>query len=285
MKKQILIFLFCSNLIYSQTVKLDTNSILIGQQINLTISNPLKNTTLWPNYIDTIVTGIEIITSNKVDTINDIIKQIITITSWDSGSYYIPPIIFSKNILTKGLQLNVSSVNLEKDAQYKDIKQPLHAKISWNDIWPWLIAILILVIIIYILRKYVFIEKEQSKKIKQKAIIPPSITALNELEKLEKKKLCNQGRIKEYYSEISEIIRRYTEKRFRFIALELTTNEILEIIKNKVSNEELCNLEILLQRADLAKFAKSKPIDTENNESMQLATNFVISTQQEKNNE
>ena len=64
--------------------------------------------------------------------------------------------------------------------------------------------------------------------------------------------------------------------------MELTTNEILEELKGTLNNDQINNLKSILQRADLAKFAKSKPINTENIESMVLAKEFVHSTK-EKN--
>ena len=116
-------------------------------------------------------------------------------------------------------------------------------------------------------------------------VIPADVIALNDLEKLEKAEIWQAGNIKKYHTELSEIIRRYTEIRFRFIALELTTDEIIENLKDKISSEQIKNINLLLQRSDLAKFAKSKPIATENTESMQLAKDFVLSTKEKKENE
>ena len=116
-------------------------------------------------------------------------------------------------------------------------------------------------------------------------IIAADISALKELNALEKAKIWQEGNVKEYHSQLSEIIRRYTENRFQFIALELTTDEILQELKSILSDDQLNNLSTLLQRADLAKFAKSKPIDTENIESMVLAKGFVNATKQTKRNE
>ena len=92
--------------------------------------------------------------------------------------------------------------------------------------------------------------------------------------------MWQKGNIKEYHSKVSEIIRRYTENRFKFIALELTTDEILEELKSMLSDKQLSDIKVLLQRADLAKFAKNKPIDTENKESMILAKQFINSTKE-----
>jgi hypothetical protein len=281
--KKLITLLLLSNFAFSQTAVLDTNSILIGEQINFTITNTISETEVWPTYKEFLVDGVEIIKEGKLDTTENLISQNFIITAWDSGSYYIPPISFSANNKTEGLLLNVQTIILEEGAELKDIKQPMKAPIGWSDIWPWLLGIVLLILIAYILKKYVF-NKKEVKIEKQEVIIPAYITALKQLEKLDKAKLWQAGNIKKYHTELSEIIRRYTENRFNFIALELATDEIISELKSKVNNEQLASITILLQRADLAKFAKSKPDENENKESMQLAKHFVGQTKEKQIN-
>ena len=283
--KKIIALLLVSNITWGQTALMDTNSILIGEQINFSISNPISETEVWPTYDEFLAEGIEIIKQGKLDTNENLISQNFIITVWDSGSYYIPPISFSATSKTQGLLLNVQTIILEEGAELKDIKQPMEAPIGWSDIWPWLLGIVLLILIAYILKKYVFTKKEALKIEKPKVIIPADIIALKELITLEKAKIWQEGKIKEYHSSLSEIVRRYTEERFQFIALELTTDEIIDELKSKLNQEQIQNLKTLLQRADLAKFAKSKPIESENTESMLLAKNFVNNTKQKKENE
>ena len=283
--RKVIYILLLSNFAFAQTATLDSNTILIGQQINFTITNKVTSTKIWPTYNEFLVEGIEIIKASKIDTTDGVITQEFVITAWDSGSYFIPPIAFSENSKTQALLLNVQTIILAEDAELKDIKQPIEEPIGWSDIWPWLLGILILSLIIFILRKYVFNKNKPSIIIKPKVIIPADISALKELNALEKAKIWQEGNVKEYHSQLSEIIRRYTENRFQFIALELTTDEILQELKSILSDDQLNNLSTLLQRADLAKFAKSKPIDTENMESMVLAKGFVNATKQIKGNE
>ena len=283
--KKIIALLLVSNIAWGQTAIMDTNSILIGEQINFSISNPISETEVWPTYDEFLADGIEIIKQGKLDTNENLISQNFIITAWDSGSYYIPPISFSETSRTEGLLLNAQTVKLEEGAELKDIKQPMEAPIGWSDIWPWLLGIVLLILIAYILKKYVFTKKEALKIEKPKVIIPADIIALKELITLEKAKIWQEGKIKEYHSSLSEIVRRYTEERFQFIALELTTDEIIDELKSKLNQEQIQNLKTLLQRADLAKFAKSKPIESENTESMVLAKNFVKNTKQKKENE
>ena len=280
--KKLILLLFISNFAFAQTAKLDTNSILIGEQINFSISNIISETEVWPTYEEFLVEGVEIIKEGKLDTSNNLISQNFIITVWDSGSYYIPPISFSANSKTEGLLLNVHTVILEEGSELKDIKQPMEAPIGWSDIWPWLVGIIALALLIFLLKKYVFNKKEKIKIEKPKVIIPADITALQQLTKLDKAQVWQAGNIKQYHTELSEIIRRYTENRFNFIALELATDEIISELKIKVDNEQLASITILLQRADLAKFAKSKPDGDENEESMQLAKHFVGQTKEKQ---
>ena len=292
--KKLILFLFISNLAFAQTAVLDTNSILIGEQINFSISNTISKTEVWPTYEEFLVEGVEIIKEGKLDTIENLISQTFIITAWDSGSYYILPISFSANSKTEGALLTVQTIILEKGAELKEIKQsndelkdikiPIEEPIGWSDIWPWLLAVIVLALIIFLLKKYVFNKKEKRKIEKPKVIIPADITALKQLTKLDKAQLWQGGSISEYHTEVSEIIRRYTENRFNFIALELATDEIIRELKSKVNNEQLASITILLQRADLAKFAKSKPNEDENKESMQLAKHFIEQTKEKKVN-
>ena len=283
--RKVIYILLLSNFAFAQTATLDSNTILIGQQINFTITNKVTSTKIWPTYNEFLVEGIEIIKASKIDTTDGVITQEFVITALDSGSYFIPPIAFSENSKTEGLLLNVQTIILAEDAELKDIKQPIEEPIGWSDIWPWLLCILILSLLIFIVKKYIFNKNKPSIIIKPKVIIAADISALKELNALEKAKIWQEGNVKEYHSQLSEIIRRYTENRFQFIALELTTDEILQELKSILSDDQLNNLSTLLQRADLAKFAKSKPIDTENMESMVLAKGFVNATKQTKGNE
>ena len=282
--KKLILFLFISNFALAQTAVMDTNSILIGEQINFSISNTISTTDVWPTYDEFLVEGVEIIEEGKLDTSKNLISQNFIITAWDSGSYYIPPISFSAKSKTEGLLLTVQTIILEEGAELKDIKQPMEAPIGWSDIWPWLLGFIVLALVIFLLKKYVFNKKEEVKIEIKEVIIPADITALQQLTKLDKEQLWQAGSVKEYHTELSEIIRRYTENRFNFIALELATDEIISELKSKVNNEQLASITILLQRADLAKFAKSKPDEDENKESMQLAKHFVGQTKEKQVN-
>ena len=284
MKKKLFILLFVSNFALGQITVLDTNTILIGEQINVKISNDLESTVFWPSIDDLLVEGIEIVKTSKIDTNLGLISQEFIITSWDSGMYFFPSVKFSDDKKTKELLINVKSIKIDDD-KLKDIKQPIEEPLRLIDVWPWILFTLIFIFIIYLLKKYFFQKNiKKTTKVKSKKI-PADIIALKELKKLENKNMWQDGLVKEYYSSISEIIRRYIEDRFEVIALEMTTDEILMKLNSITSNEYINNLKTLLQRADLAKFAKNKPIDTENQQSLILAKEFIKHTRKETRHE
>ena len=279
----ILILLLINSKAWSQKISVDTNIIFVGQQVEIKISNNIKNSEFWPNFNDTLVNGLEIVQSD-FDTLSEEIVQKIIITSWDSGSYYIPPVKFSATSKSNALIINVLLPNIDANSELKDIKGPLDDNIGWSDIWPWLVLILIILLSIFTYKKY-FNKKKKTVVVKKNIQTPAHILALNALKKLENKKLIDKKDIKEYYSSISEIIRRYIENRFNFPALELTTYEILNIVTSIIKKEESISLKNILEISDLVKFAKKIPNQNENVRNLNLATDFVKKTKKEIINE
>ena len=279
----ILILLLINSKAWSQKISVDTNIIFVGQQVEIKISNNIKNSEFWPNFNDTLVKGLEIVQSD-FDTLSEEIIQKIIITSWDSGSYYIPPVKFSATSKSNALIINVLLPNIDANSELKDIKGPLDDNIGWSDIWPWLVLILIILLSIFTYKKY-FNKKKKTVVVKKNIQTPAHVLALNALKKLENKKLIDKKDIKEYYSSISEIIRRYIENRFNFPALELTTYEILDIITANIKKEESISLKNILEISDLVKFAKKIPNQNENVRNLNLATDFVKKTKKEIINE
>lgn len=100
--------------------------------------------------------------------------------------------------------------------------------------------------------------------------LPPYDEAIYKLNELDEKLLWQNNKVKEYYSELTEIVRGYIERELKVPALEKTTDEIIETLKDfneaetiSTSKETIDKLKALLQEADLVKFAKSKPLAIE----------------------
>lgn len=118
-------------------------------------------------------------------------------------------------------------------------------------------------------------KRNQIEPIPVEIYIPPHVTALEKLSQLKDKQLWQQGKIKEYQSELTFIIREYLEKRYHFSALEMTTGEILKAVPEEVNRLELKNI---LQIADLVKFAKASPPEDLHSQFLDKAFDLVHTT-------
>ncbi|MBZ0242416.1 MAG: hypothetical protein K8F24_04310, partial [Bacteroidales bacterium] len=110
----------------------------------------------------------------------------------------------------------------------------------------------------------------------EKPKIPPYKTAIEQLEELRHKKLWQNGHIKAYYSEMTDIVRSYIENQFGVPAVEMTTDEILLGIKPLNINDDASDkLKYCLQIADLVKFAKAEPSPLEHDICLDNSIVFV----------
>jgi hypothetical protein len=255
------------------TIKADTTKIRIGEQFNYQIEiNQTKGVAFYKLQLDSLQ-KIEVIKSHKIDTLKDKLIKKFTLTSFDSGQYMLPKQlvkIFSKPIYTDSLVIDVSTVAVDT------IKQPMfpikaiqHQKLNLKDYaknYWWLLPILL---ILSLLIWYFFIRKKETEE-ERIAKIPPFQMAVQQLENLDKKLLWQNNKTKQYYSELTDIIRTYIEKELNVPALESTTNELVNSLKKfnnikklDISKKTILKLKDLLQEADLVKFAKSKPYATE----------------------
>ncbi|MAW31691.1 MAG: hypothetical protein CMD15_07425 [Flavobacteriales bacterium] len=285
--RKIYLILLCCNFVYAQNISIEKDTILIGEQIEVSISCNLNKLTYWPDIEGIISQEIEIIKLSQIDTSNLNVTQKALITVWDSNKYIIPAFTFSENNVSDLITLYVQDIDIkDTDTILKDIKGPLDdtfkktIKNTKNQIIKWIIFAIIFIIMTYILYM-VFLKRRLVRK--SEIHIPAEVIAFNRLSKLEQKKLWETGKINEYHTELSEIIRRYLEARFKFIALELTTDEILTELKSVINNDVFKKLQKILERADLAKFAKNQPTDLQNLESMSLAKEIISSTKKSEN--
>jgi hypothetical protein len=103
---------------------------------------------------------------------------------------------------------------------------------------------------------------------------------LMDLEKLRLLKLWQSGKVKEYHSSLTDIVRTYLEDQFRLKALESTTSEILGDLREHtaIPKENQDALLKILSMADLVKFAKYQPVAEDHEQSMTVAVDFVNRT-------
>lgn len=271
--------------------KIDTNNLLIGDQFRYRVSATFgKGVNFeFPKFKDK-VGDLEIVSINKIDTIkNDkytAFMQSYVLTAFDSGHYVIPAfeIIYDKKgftdpyiARTDSIVVKYRTLAVDTTQAFKDIKPPLGIEFSIWDYWYWFVIVLVLAVAGYYgynywknrVPKAITFESSDPK-------IPPHILALEALKKLENEKLWQNGQVKKYYIELTNIIRLYIERTTQVAALEMTSDEIYTAMTRVQFGEELISkLRFIFQLGDLAKFAKQEPLAQENTSALHRAVEFI----------
>ena len=283
---------------------LDSTLMFIGGQMNMVIEvvQPAEWIVEIPHFTDTITKEIEVIRFSKPDTIRNgdilTISRLYRITSFDSGLHYIPPIeveYFMGEQIEKQesrpLVLNVINPFVEVDPEkgFFDIKQPLTLPFQLSEIvwiFKWIVLGIIIAVLLFFAIRWWISRRNPIKEIffKEKPKEPPHIVALRELDKIKNEKIWLKGQVKQFYSQLSNVLRLYLEGRYGFLAMEQTTPEILRALKScDLPDEKLQpRMAFILETADLAKFAKYEPIPDENDSCLQGAYIFVNQTKIEE---
>ena len=287
--------------------------IMIGEQalINLKVITPKERTIHFPVFEKDIVEGLEVLTmlppdtliENEVATMN--FKYIVT--SFDSTLYHVPHMsVFdgTDTIFSNSFGLKVTSpvlkdstvAYLEKlntgqtdsidfqQLQLYDIKALQKPPFVWTDyLWVlwFVLAFVVLLLLIAAIILMVLRKKDKGYFFTPPLVLKPHERALLALDKVKSEKIWQQGRQKEYYTMLTDILRRYIQERFGTNAMEMTSGETLEAMKMKLEAESgLDCLKQILTVSDLVKFAKHKPYQNENDLSLMNAYLFVNQTRE-----
>ena len=213
----------------------------------------------------------------------------LVVAKYDSGMGVIPPVPFvmrqgrdSAIVSTSPVVVYVHTVAVDTSKEIRDIKGPLSIPMTLAELLTY-IGIGALIVGAGVAWYLYSLNKKQETKKPAPAYVPPArpahVIALEQLGLLKEKKLWQQGLIKQYYSEITDIIRGYLETRFRMRALEQTTDEILASISiYNLPHDVVEELEQMLRLADLVKFAKLEPGLDEHDRAMTVAHDIVHKT-------
>jgi hypothetical protein len=277
-KLYILLMLFSTAIFAQQNqveTKIDKTTNKIGAQFNLTLKTTVDtlSTVVFPATKN--FGSLEVIRNYVIDTVRkddkyELIKRY-GLTQFDSGRFVIPKmaiLINKKPIYSDSISVAVQGVVVDtlKQKMY-DIK-PISQVEGASDWWKYVLGVLALIAIGVLI--YFLIKKYQKKKIEEETFKTPIEKATSLLNTLEKKELWQNGDVKSYYSELTDIVRNYIEEALEIPAMESTTFELIAGLKAtatkkrlKLSAETIKSLESVLEKADLVKFAKSKPLDFE----------------------
>lgn len=263
---------FCANAQIKTSV--DSTSIKIGEELIISFkveTDSLKNVA----FPETKSFGaLEVIENYKTDTLIEeskvaLIKQY-GLTQFDSGTYTIPQqkiLVGNKTLLSDSIEINVLSIKVDTTKQklydikpILQVKKPSLKKTILN-------CLLILIAIIAIISIAFYYWSKRELKTKNTSLsLPPYELAKLALLKLNEEKAFENDEVKEFYSDLTLILRKYLNDKVYNHSLESTTDELLLKLNdlnksNKISldEESIKNIEATLKRADLVKFAKSKP--------------------------
>lgn len=290
---------------FELTAFLDTNVIEIGDQtyFNLQVRQPKNFYIQFPNIQDELIEGIEVLSKTGIDTLpatqtDVILTQKFLITSFEDSLFVIPQFDFfvdTTAFKTDSMYLAVTLLDVDSTfLQNIDttqtipifgIKEPINTPLTFSEFWQynkvWILILLFSFILIFTIYYFVKRHKENRPiRIFEKPKEPAHIIALRKLNELKEKKLWQQDRIKEYYTELTDILREYIEERFFIQTFEKTSNEIIRDVEiaKIFDNEILEKLRFILFHSDLVKFAKGKPLADENDISLQNAFYIIDKT-------
>jgi len=256
------------------TSSIDSTSIKIGEQITykIEVETDTINLVVFPE--GQTFSPLEMIESFQIDTTTqdakfNLIKKY-GLTQFDSGAYTIPRqkiIIGDKTFFTDSLKVEVNNIVVDtiKQGLY-DIKPIIEVDKSSSQWWKYLLIVLLILAIIGFLLYWFIWRKKPLTEEEEIALLPPYKRAKLALKKLEDSQYLMHSELKEYYSELTLIIRKYLDEKVYDHSLESTTDELVDRLRllkdgNQIdlSKETIKNIETILKRADLVKFAKSKP--------------------------
>ena len=275
----------------------DTASILIGDQCHFIISASLPAGTVAsiPMLADTLAGKIIILGKPERDTVisnNGIITftDRYLITAFDSGTYVIPP-FYAEIKTSDSLKRYYSDYSLLRvmrpdialpdttDVIF-DVVPPRKAPVTFREILPWIILLVVMSLIIWALAKFL---PHNPLRIFMKPSPPPEpahIIAFRELEKLKNEQLWQKGEVKEYYSRLSDILRRYIDGRYSIMSPELTTDETVRMLQkaNVLKQGELSIIKDVLSLSDMVKFARYTPQESVHETAFSDSEKFVSLT-------
>jgi len=273
------------------TTSIDSSQIKIGSQFKLTIKASVnaKDKVVFPE--GKFFGALEILESYPVDTIKnnsqyELIKKY-GLTQFDSGRYTLPNLLVKINqtpFRTDTLSILVNNVKVDTTKQQMhDIKNIIATEEApGSEWWKWLLLLALIVASGF--ASYFIIKKIQKREDSaEEFFASPIEKAIAYLQNLDKKQLIQKGEVKEYYSEMTDIARTYIEESVNVPAMESTSSELIAALKKAISEkkmfinrEELNQFKLVLENADLVKFAKSKPMQFEIEKDKGIIDKFLI---------
>ncbi len=280
----------------SITTALESSVVRMGSYVNLEVqavepaggdAEILRLTEMWPKEVE--------LRPDSTTTIKEIgnglqeVTRTYKLQSFDSGVYVIPPflhIVGTDTTLSNAITLKVNPIDVSHLEDIHPMASAMSPGSKWYDFlpdwltdnWKWLLAGIILlaagIVAVLILTKRIKVPFLPEKKVE-----PPYDQAKRLLALLREERLWEKGRDKEYYSELTDILRRYIGRRYDINALEMTSSQLLSHLAQMPElASELPNVKAVLDTADFVKFAKMQPKPEVNVKAYDATDEFIENT-------
>ncbi|MBU2900793.1 hypothetical protein [Maribacter dokdonensis] len=294
----VFVFLLCGSKMSAQespriSTEIDTTFIKIGEQVQWKVTVDIDSTdfVIFPE--GQTFSPLETVEAFATDTTRNkdrlTLQKIYALTQFDSGAYKLPSQRIDINgtgFMTDSSLINVATVPVDTlNQKMYDIKPIINVEKSNYTFWKYLLIGLLILLILGALFYWFVLRKKPLTEEEKVALLPPYDRALLELKKLENSKYLIQDEYKQYYSELTTIVRSYLEEDAHVTALESTTGQLiekLELLKDagelKLDDDTIKQFQQILQTADLVKFAKNKPSTSVAEQDRKLVEQIVEKT-------
>jgi hypothetical protein len=287
-----IILIACTLLGFAQSgveVKIEPIEMMIGEQaqVTVTVQAPEGAKVEMPTFQprQQIVAGVEVIATQRTDDRT----LLLTLTSFDGNLYYLPPFkvkvngktVESKSLALKVVEVEVDTTKLDKFFGPKDVQDN---PFQWSD-WKLSFWLSILILVLWAVAYYLYLRLRDNKpiiaRIKIVKRLLPHQKAMKEIEQIKADKMVASEDQKEYYTKLTDTLRKYIEERYGFSAMEMTSSEIIARLTSSGDQQSLDELRRLFMTADLVKFAKYSTMINENDANLVNAIDFINQTKQE----
>jgi len=275
------------------SASIDSTSLMLGDQtkMNIQVTAPAVEQVQFPDFSEQLPQGVECVSRSKMDTtaLEDghvQLSQNLVLTSFADTTYFIRPYVLTPSGDTVPGNLCSLTIlmpdSIEKMTDICDIKGIEDVPIWWWDIVKWIVlalGILLLGVGMYFLwHWYLRTRRPQVLTTKPVYTRPADEEALERLAIIGAEKIWQQGKGKQYHTELTDVVRTYIGRRFDVHSTEKTSDETLHAMKPLIDKELYTRLAQMLQLADFVKFAKYEATPNENEQALDTAYDFIYKT-------
>jgi hypothetical protein len=273
----------------SVTAKIEPIEMMIGEQatVTLTVQTADDAKVDWPTFQprQMLVPGVEVLNTQRTSDHT----MVITLTSFDGNLYHLPPFKVkingkeqqSADLALKVVEIEVDTTQLNKFFPPKDVQDN---PFLWSD-WSLSFWLSVLLLVLIALCGYLYLRLRDNKPvishIKIVKRLLPHQKAMKEIEQIKADRMVASENAKEYYTKLTDTLRKYIEERYGFSAMEMTSSEIIERLTAAGDQQSLDELRQLFTTADLVKFAKYSTMINENDANLVSAIDFINQTKLE----